>query len=95
MGTTYSRTGRKLIAFKVDLFAFLFLQQLACHSEHTYLYAQSVLSSLANDAKSMIVRRIAEEIELHARAKYVQYMPMIFFSSSLSYSEVTMLPKSR
>ncbi|CAF1118392.1 unnamed protein product [Adineta steineri] len=45
------------------------LVQLACHSEHTYLYAQSVLSSLANDAKSMIIRRIAEEIELHAKAK--------------------------
>jgi hypothetical protein len=42
---------------------------LACHSEHTYLYAQSVLSSLANDAKSMIIRRISEEIELHAKAK--------------------------
>lgn len=27
----------------------------------------------------MIVRRIAEEIELHARAKYVKYMLMIFF----------------
>ncbi len=47
----------------------LFYQQLACHSEHTYLYAQSVLSSLANDAKSMIIRRISEEIELHAKAK--------------------------
>ncbi|CAF4278133.1 unnamed protein product, partial [Rotaria sp. Silwood2] len=45
------------------------LVQLACHSEHTYLYAQSVLSSLANDAKSMIIRRISEEIELHAKAK--------------------------
>ncbi|CAF4383730.1 unnamed protein product, partial [Rotaria socialis] len=45
------------------------LVQLACHSEQTYLYAQSVLSSLVNDAKSMIIRRISEEIELHAKAK--------------------------
>ncbi|CAF0753316.1 unnamed protein product, partial [Didymodactylos carnosus] len=44
------------------------LVKLACHSEHTYLYAQTVLASLAADAKSMIVRRIAEEIESHARA---------------------------
>ena len=50
----------------------LVLQKMVCHGEHTYLYSQLLMHSLAVETKGgSNMRRLCQEVHKSARSKYV------------------------
>ena len=48
------------------------LQKMVCHGEHTYLYSQLLMHSLAAESKGgSNMRRLCQEVHKSARSKYV------------------------
>lgn len=48
-------------------------QKMVCHGEHTYLFAQSMMSILAQEEQGgSAVRRIAQEVQRYAHEKWVE-----------------------
>lgn len=55
---------------KATLVSSLF-QKMVCHGEHTYLFAQAMMSVLAQEEQGgSAVRRIAQEVQRFAQEKY-------------------------
>lgn len=47
------------------------LQKMVCHGEHTYLFAQSMMSILAQEEQGgSAVRRIGQEVQKSAHERY-------------------------
>lgn len=52
------------------IFICLLSQKMVCHGEHTYLFAQSMMSILAQEEQGgSAVRRIAQEVQRYAHEK--------------------------
>lgn len=48
----------------------MYLQKMVCHGEHTYLFAQAIMSMLAQEEQGgSAVRRIAQEVQRFAHEK--------------------------
>jgi hypothetical protein len=51
------------------------LQKMVCHGEHTYLYSQVVMQTLAQESKGgSNIRRLCQELQQCATEKFVSYL---------------------
>lgn len=61
------------------------LQKMVCHGEHTYLFAQAMMSILAQEEQGgSAVRRIGQEVQKSAHERYrcVLHLPDCSFPST-------------